>query len=144
MKYLSTAKTPVAAAKAGFSTATGYRQQEDPQPPSLKRAPRDWRRPDPLAGIFDAKVVPMLEAAPRLRSVSVLGEVLRRHPDLGEGIRRTLERRISHWRALNGAEREVIFRQVQEPGPIGLSDFAARTFGSPTWLIWASPSRASP
>ena len=123
MKYRSTDTTPVAAAKAGFSTATGYRQQEDPQPPSLKRAPRDRRRVDPLAGIFDAEVVPMLEAAPGLRSVAVLGEVLRRHPELGEGIRRTLERRISHWRALHGAEREVIFRQVQEPGRMGLSDF---------------------
>ena len=123
MKYRSTDTTPVAAAKAGFSTATGYRQQEDPQLPSLKRASRDRRRPDPLAGIFDAEVVPMLEAAPGLRSVAVLGEVLRRHPELGEGIRRTLERRVSHWRALHGAEREVMFRQIQEPGRMGLSDF---------------------
>ena len=123
MKYRSTDTTPVAAAKAGFSTATGYRLESDPQSPSLKRAPRDRRRPDPLAGIFDAEIVPMLEAAPGLRSVAVLGEVLRRHPELGEGIRRTLERRISHWRALHGAEREVIFRQVQEPGRMGLSDF---------------------
>ena len=103
MKYRSSDTTPVAVAKAGFSTATGYRLGEDPQPPSLKRAPRDRRRPDPLAGIFDAEVVPMLEAAPGLRSVAVLAEVLRRHPELGEGIRRTLERRISHWRALHGA-----------------------------------------
>ena len=66
MKYRSTDTTPVAAAKAGFSTATGYRQHEDPQLPSLKRASRDWRRTDPLAGIFDAEVVPMLEAAPGL------------------------------------------------------------------------------
>jgi hypothetical protein len=123
MKYRSTDTTPVAAAKAGFSTATGYRLGEDPRPPSLKRAPRDRRRPDPLAGIFDAEVVPMLEAAPGLRSVAVLGELLRRHPELGDGIRRTLERRISRWRALHGAEREVIFRQVQEPGRMGLSDF---------------------
>lgn len=123
MKYRSTDTTPVAAAKAGFSTATGYRLAQDPKPPSLKRVPRDRRRPDPLAGIFDAEVVPMLEAAPGLRSVAVLGELLQRHPDLGEGIRRTLERRISRWRALHGAEREVIFRQVQEPGRMGLSDF---------------------
>jgi hypothetical protein len=102
MKYRSTDTTPVAAAKAGFSTATGYRQQEDPQPPSLKRVPRDRRRPDPLAEAFDAEVVPMLEAAPGLRSIAGLGEILRRHPELGEGIRRTLERRISQWRALHG------------------------------------------
>lgn len=123
MKYRLTETTPVAAAKAGFSTATGYRLEQDPGLPSQKRAPRDRRRPDPLAGIFDAEIVPMLEAAPGLRPVAVLGEVLRRHPELGEGIRRTLERRMRHWRALHGAAREVIFRQVHEPGRMGLSDF---------------------
>jgi hypothetical protein len=123
MKYRSTDTTAVAAAKAGFSTATGYRIEKDPRLPSRKRAPRDRRRPDPLAGIFDAEIVPMLEAAPGLRPVAVLGEVLRRHPELGEGVRRTLERRIRHWRALHGPAREVIFRQVHEPGRMGLSDF---------------------
>lgn len=123
MKYRMTDTTPVAAAKAGFSTATGYRLEDAAKLPSQKRTPRDRRRPDPLAGIFDGEIVPMLEAAPGLRPVAVLGEILRRHPELGEGIRRTLERRISQWRALHGAEREVIFRQVHEPGRMGLSDF---------------------
>jgi len=31
-------------------------------------------------------------------------------------IRRTLERRIRQWRALNGPERDIIFRQTPEPG----------------------------
>jgi hypothetical protein len=66
MKYRSTNTTPVAAAKAGFSMATSYRRHEDPQLPSLKRMPRDRRRPDPLARIFDAEVVLTLEAAPGL------------------------------------------------------------------------------
>jgi hypothetical protein len=34
-----------------------------------------------------------------------------------------MERRIHQWRALNGEDRDVIFRQVQEPGRMGLSDF---------------------
>jgi len=38
-------------------------------------------------------------------------------------VRRTLERRIRSWRALHGAEREIVFRQVHEPGRMGLSDF---------------------
>lgn len=49
-------------------------------------------------------------------------EVLRRHPDLGTGARRTLERRIRRWRALHGEE-EVVFRQAHESGRMGLSDF---------------------
>ena len=65
----------------------------------------------------------MLEAAPGLRPVAIFEELVRRHPDLGIGICRTLERRIRGWRAVHGPEREVIFRQRHEPGRLGLSDF---------------------
>ena len=58
-----------------------------------------------------------------MRPVAIFEEVLRRHPELAPGVRRTLERRILQWRALNGPERDVIFRQEQVPGRLGLSDF---------------------
>ena len=128
MKYRSTDATPVAAAKAGFSTATGYRLESDPQPPSLKRAPRERRRPDPLAGIFDAEVVPMLEAAPGLRSVAILAEVLRRHPDLGEGIREPLNavsyqrpRRLTLGGFPKRANSDSMLPQGQEAGMAGIA-----------------------
>jgi hypothetical protein len=38
-------------------------------------------------------------------------------------MRRTLERRIRAWRAVNGPDREVIFRQEHPPGRMGQSDF---------------------
>jgi hypothetical protein len=116
---------PVAAAKAGLSTATGYRFNSDPTLPSQKKRTRGRRRPDPLEGIFAAEVVPLLESSPGLRAVAVWEELLRRHPDLSPGIRRTLERRIRAWRAEHGPEQEVIFRQVHAPGKMGLSDFTA-------------------
>jgi hypothetical protein len=47
----------------------------------------------------------------------------RRHPHLSLGARRTLERRIRSWRARHGADQDMIFRQVHEPGRMGLSDF---------------------
>src|SRR5689334_18991740 len=50
-------------------------------------------------------------------------EIRRRRPELGTGIRRTLERCIRTWRAFNGAERDVVFRQEPSPGRLGLSDF---------------------
>ena len=65
----------------------------------------------------------MLEAAPELRAIAVFDEICRRHPEISPGIRRTLERRIRTWRALNGSDRQVIFRQRHEPGGLGLSDF---------------------
>ncbi|MCA1288653.1 IS21 family transposase, partial [Salipiger bermudensis] len=113
----------VAAAKAGMSRATGYRISEDPTLPSQKKGPRGRRRPDPLEAIFDSEVVPLLRTAPGLRPVAIFEELLRRHPELSPGIRRTLERRIRSWRALHGEEQEVIFRQSHEPGRMGLSDF---------------------
>ena len=112
-----------AAAKAGLSRSTGYRIVNDPRLPSQKKGARGRRRPDPLEHIFEAEVVPMLQSAPGLRPVAIYEEMLRRHPELQPGIRRTLERRIRAWRVLHGEDREVMFRQVHEPGRLGLSDF---------------------
>ena len=113
----------VAAAKAGFSRATGYRLAEDPSLLSGKAAPRGRRRPGPLADIFETEVVPILENSPGIRPVGVFEALMQRHPKLDPGVRRTLERRIRAWRAEHGPEREVIFRQKHEPGHRGLSDF---------------------
>lgn len=114
---------PVAAVKAGFSSSSGYRIEADPRLPSEKKVKHERRRPDPLEGIFDEEVVPMLKSAPGLRPVAILRELCKRHPELGSGIRRTLERRIRAWRAIHGEDQEVMFRQVHEPGRMGLSDF---------------------
>jgi len=83
-----------AATKAGISRASAYRIENDPTPPSQNKAPRGRRRPDPLAGIFDEEVIPILKNAPGIRPVAVFEEMLRRHPSLSLGIRRTLQRRI--------------------------------------------------
>ena len=61
------------------------------------------------------EVVPMLKAAPGVRPIAIFEEILRRHPELGTGIRRTLERRIRAWRAIHGEDQEVIFRQTHGP-----------------------------
>ena len=123
MTFRQTDGPAVSAAKASISTATAYRFEQDHRPPSVKAEPRGRRRPDPLVSFFDAEVVPMLTAAPELRAVAIFEEMQRRHPDLPDGTRRTLERRIRAWRALHGANQEMIFRQVHEPGRMGLSDF---------------------
>ena len=60
-----------AAAKASFSTATAYRIESDPQPPSQKQPPRSRRRSDPLDGIFEKEVVPLLVECPALRAVTI-------------------------------------------------------------------------
>ena len=123
MQHRQTDTVAVAAAKASMSRATGHRIAKDPRLPSMRAKPRGRRRPDPLADVFEAEVVPMLQATPSLRPIAVFTEIVKRHPELGDGIRRTLERRIRAWRAVHGPEQDVIFRQTHEPGRSGLSDF---------------------
>ena len=123
MSFQPSNPTAVAAAKAGFSTATGYRIKNDPRLPSQKTPVRGRRRPDPLADVWDAEIMPMLKAAPDLRAVAIFEEIQRRHPEISPGVRRTMERRIRKWRALNGPEQDVIFRQEHRAGRLGLSDF---------------------
>jgi hypothetical protein len=114
-----------AAAKAGLSVASARRIDLDPRPPSAKKQRRTWRtRPDPLDGLWEEEIVPLLTAAPGLRPITLFDELARRHPErVGPSFRRTLERRVAHWKALHGSNLNVIFPQIQQPGRMGLSDF---------------------
>src|SRR5580658_1408998 len=123
MKIRATNAVPVAAAGASISLASAYRIESDPRLPSQRKPARGRRRVDPLVAFFDTDVVPMLVATPQLRPVAIFQELQRRYPSIDESVRRTLERRIRGWRALHGGDQEIVFRQVHEPGQMGLSDF---------------------
>src|SRR5436190_23252022 len=79
MKFRQTNPTAIAAVKASFSPATAYRFEKDSRLPSQKEAPRTRRRADPLADIFEAEIVPMLQAAPGIRAVAIFEEMMSRH-----------------------------------------------------------------
>ena len=113
-----------AAAKVGISISSARRIESQGTLPSQKPA-RQWRtRADPFASVWDAEVLPMLEAAPALMAITVLEELQRRHPgEFADSQLRTLQRRVRQWRALNGEEREIFFAQTHPPGRLGLSDF---------------------
>jgi hypothetical protein len=116
----------VAAAASGISERTGRRIERDPRPPSQKAAERPRKRQtvDPLDGIWQSDVLPLLLSRPGLRPVTLLEEMQLRHPGRDwDRLRRTLERRVRTWRGEHGPEREVIFRQDHPPGQQGLSDF---------------------
>jgi hypothetical protein len=116
----------VAAAKSGVSERTGRRIESDPRLPSQKAAERPLRRQvvDPLGGLWESDILPLLASRPGVRPVTVLEEMQRRHPDRDwDRLRRTLERRVRSWCAEHGPEREVIFRQDHPLGQQGLSDF---------------------
>ena len=117
-----------AAAKAGFSERTARRLERDPRLPSQKRADAPSRPTPahPIDDVWAADAVPLLEAMPGLRPITLLEELARRHPDHDwTRWRRTLERRIRTWKAIHGPEREVVFRQLHVPGAQAQSDFTA-------------------
>jgi hypothetical protein len=123
LSHRSVHDVPGAAAKGGFSTATGYRIEAAPRLRSQRKKPRGRHRPDPLDDVWDVDVVPILQAAPGIRAIAVLEELCRRHPEISPSIRRTLERRVRGWRAIAGPEQDVMFRQVHAAGHQGQSDF---------------------
>ena len=125
MDLIETQEKQTAAAKAGFSVATGRRLHRDPRPPSQKKTPRTWRtRADPLAEVWESEIVALLQRAPGLKAVTVLHELERRFPGrFGENIRRTLERRVTQWKRFHGPEKAVMFAQTIAPGEAGQSDF---------------------
>jgi transposase len=114
------------AASAGMSARTARRWREGGLP-SQRAAPRSWRtRHDPFAGIWDAEVVPLLEADGEgvLEAARLLEELQERHPGrFSPGQLRTLQRRIRDWKALRGPARPVIFPQVHPPGREAVVDF---------------------
>ncbi len=115
----------LAAARAGFSERTARRLEGDPRLPSQRRAERGRTVPDPLAGVWEPVVLPILERDPSVQAVTLLRHLQMTDPDAfpDDRIRRTLERRVRDWRALHGPARDVIFRQAPEPGRLALSDF---------------------
>jgi transposase InsO family protein len=114
----------LAGAKAGLSERTGRRIEAGKPIPGAP-AERSWRtRKDPFAEVWDSEVVPRLERQPALSATTLFEDLQERHPGAYPNARRrTFQRRVKAWKALHGPEKEVMFRQQQEPGRLGLSDF---------------------
>ncbi len=114
----------IAAARMGISVRSARRIEKATELPS-QRGPRHWRtRPDPLAGVWESELVPLLEAEPGLQGRTLFEELQLRHGDrFGDGILRTLQRRVRTWRAEYGNDKEIYFAQANPPGRLALSDF---------------------
>lgn len=124
-------KTQEAAAAAAGMSARSARSWERGSLPSERRSSRSWRtRPDPLAGLWDQEVVPLLEADKDgvLEATTLLEELEERKPGSISGRQlRTLQRRIRDWRALHGPDKEVYFPQDHPPGREAAVDFTHAT-----------------
>ncbi len=114
-----------AAARAGFSERTARRFDVDATLPSQRNIKRGRTVSDPLEDIWDKDILPILDKDNSVKPITLLRHIQSlyplRFPD--DRVKRTLERRVRGWRALNGPEKDIIFRQTPEPGYMGQSDF---------------------
>ena len=95
--------------------------EDGPLPSTVEKKPRSWRtRDDPLQAVWESKIVPRLQGDEKgvLQAKSLVDLF-----ELDDSVLRTLQRRISEWRALNGPGKEVFFPQEYRPGQEAQLDF---------------------
>jgi len=125
MKTRKEGKTQVtAAAKSGMSERSGRRAEKGELQPDGKQK-RYWRtRADPFAEVWESEIVPLLKKTPQLTPITLFEKLQEEHPGIYPDSKlRTFQRRVSEWKALYGPDKEVMFRQEQVAGRMGLSDF---------------------
>jgi len=107
------------AMKADVDRHTARKYIEAGKSPAELQARHTWRtRPDPLEEIWE-EVAAMLRDAPELEAKTLFEYFLERpQSGLEEGHLRTFFRRVRHWRATQGPDREVFFAQEQQPGQL--------------------------
>lgn len=112
----------ISAAKAGISVRSGRRIETGE---TKVKAQRHWlTRTDPFASIWESELVPLLTKEPKLTGLTLWEYLDDNYPgDYPYKLLRTLQRRVKHWRATQGPDNPVMFRQTIPPGQQGLSDF---------------------
>lgn len=118
-EYEKTGKFSVSAMKADMDRHTARKYIKAGKCPAELQAKHTWRtRPDPLEKVWPG-VVRMLQDAPELEAKTLFEHFLAR-PDSGlaESHLRTFFRRVRHWRATQGPEREVFFAQERKAGQL--------------------------
>lgn len=126
--YMSTRKSgksqETAAAKAAISERSG-RRIEKGERQSIP-GERHWRtREDPLEAIWEKELVPLLEKDAQLTGLTLWEYLDDEHTgQFPYSVLRTLQRRVKLWKATQGPDKVVIFRQAVPAGQQGLSDFS--------------------
>lgn len=113
-----------ASAKSGISERSG-RRIEKGELQASGCTKRYWRtRPDPFSEVWESEIVPLLGKESELTPKTLFERLQNSHPgEYPDSKLRTFQRKVSKWKALHGPDREVMFRQNQIVGRMGLSDF---------------------
>ena len=77
---------------------------------------------DSLSAVWESELEPMLRREPRLKPTTLFEYLQEQYPGQYPQVLRTLQRRVSTWKALHGPAPNVMFMLRHEPGVKGLSD----------------------
>lgn len=108
---------------AEVSERTGQRIDSDSHRPNRAAVRRMPQPQEPLSAVWASELEPMLRAEPRLKPMTLFEYLEEKYPGEYPRVLRTLQRRVSDWKALHGPSPEVMFTLRHEPGVMGLSDF---------------------
>ena len=113
-----------AAAKAGLSIRSGRRIDKAGGPRPEPR--RNWRtRDDPLDAVWESELLPLLSVEPSLTGTTLLEYLLDHYPEhYDQSVLRTLQRRVKQWRAIEGPDKDIVFRQQAVVAIQGFSGFS--------------------
>jgi hypothetical protein len=112
-----------AASIAEISTRSGQRIEAGSHQPNRGRMAEKRTVPDPLAGVWESELEPLLRREPRLKPMTLFEHLQEHHPGQYPQVLRTLQRRVRTWKALHGPSPDVMFELRHEPGVQGFSDF---------------------
>jgi hypothetical protein len=107
---------------AEISERTGQRIESGEHHPNRGKANENNSK-DPLGGVWEKELEPMLRKEPRLKPMTLFEYVQDTYPGKYPNVLRTIQRRVQTWKALYGSSPEVMFELRHEPGMMGISDF---------------------
>lgn len=108
---------------AEISERTGQRIDSGHHHPNRGQVQAHMVKRDPLSSVWESELEPMLRREPRLKPMTLFEYLQEQYPGQYSQVLRTLQRRVSTWKALHGPAPEVMFMLRHEPGVKGLSDF---------------------
>lgn len=124
MKYSKTHSVETAAAKAGMDIKTAKKYLKvGNNTHDFQSTERNWRTHEDAFDNVWPEISAMLKNSPGLHAKTLMIFLIRNKPEkFNMTMLRSLQRRIKHWRIVDGPDKEVIFRQILEPGRQSQSD----------------------
>ena len=121
-------KIGFASMKAGMDRKTGRKYIQQGKFPSELKVFRTWRtRSNPFEEHWP-EIEERLKDAPELEAKTIFDHLTEKYPDQYKpGQLRTLQRRVTEWKAKEGPEQELFFPQDHRPGEAMQTDFTWAT-----------------